>query len=845
MANECLDLITEANDGRLDDDELINLIDDLQSVKSMRAAGGGDAAIESVEAAMFKRGEAIADDIMLEALNKKRMVLKDIGLEEKIMAMTREANEMVDQPILGLHAIIAGVNAPIEGAANSTAARARALNDSWNGAMIADLEQAKVLTQLNSMKAGSELEFEVGRVIESLNSKNPKKLDVSADALAIGKIIQKYQEVQLNRKNQAGAYIRKRDGFIGSQHHDPRKIIRQGGGKDGVKWKSDHMENVDWDAMRIPVDKRANFLDEVHPFLRRGEKLPDDITDFDYSFLGGNIAKRLSQHRVIIYKNSDSALKMNTLYGRGTLKEMVMADTIQAARSVALLDTLGSNPQAMVDRVKARLSKEYAGQDVKLDKIQETKQQLVSTQALLAEVTGDINIGSHTGLAVWSSNIRALKTLAALGRVILSVLPDVALNASNRIYHGRSLTQAWGDALSAPFKGMQKGEQRRVSQLLGVGINGQIGDMSRGFGAPDQLDGKMSRTMALFFKLNFLSGWTDANQRGVTMMLSHDLGVHASKSFDKLDEPFRRMLTIYDIDARKWEIARQSVETLDDGNAYLMPGGVADVRGSAFNGMSKAQQDKIRTETQESLFTLLTNEATIGVVEPGAREMAMMRRGYAAGSEMGQALRFMAQFKGFGISVLSRTMGRQTFGTGSKTLREALTRGNGANLGLVNAIVGSTVLGYVAMQMKEITKGREPREGFGMDVIFAAMAQGGGAGIYGDFLFGEYNRLGGGALGTIAGPVIGSGADLLGLITKLHSDDPDIRGNAIRLVKGYVPFANLLYLKDAFDYLIWYQLQETINPGYLARNERRIKTQNDQEMWLSPSDYIPRGGGFK
>ena len=845
MANECLNLITEANQGRLNDDELINLIEDLQTTKTMRATGGGDLAIEAVEAAMFKRGEAIADDIMLEALNKKRMVLKEIGLEEQIITMAHEADEMVGDPNLGVQARIGSVNAPIKGAQNSTFNRARALNDSWNGAMIADLEEAKVLTQLNSMKAGDALELEVGRVLESLNSKHPKKLDVSADALTIGTILQKYQEVQLNRKNQAGTYIRRREGFIGSQHHNARKIMAQGGGKEGLKWKSDHMENIDWDAMRIPVDRRAAFLDEVHPFLRRGEKLPDDITDFDYSFLGGNIAKRLSQHRVIIYKNSDSALKMNKLYGRGTLKEMIMSDTIQSARAVALLDTLGPNPPAMLERIKKRLSIEYKGQDAKLDKIQDKGFRLISNKALLAEVTGDVQIGSQTGFAVWSANIRALKTMAALGRVIMSVLPDISLNASNRIYHGRTLTQAWGDALSAPFQGMKKGEQRRVSQLLGVGINGQIGDMSRGFGAPDQLDGKMSRTMSLFFKLNFLSWWTDANQRGITMMLSHDLGVNASKSFDNLDESFKRMLTIYDIDARKWEIARQSVETLDDGNAYLMPGGVADVRGAVFNGMSKAQQDKIRTEVQESLFTLLTNEATIGVVEPGAREMAMMRRGYEAGSEMGQALRFMAQFKGFGVSVLSRTMGRQVFGTGAKSLREALMRGNGANLGLVNAIVGSTVLGYVSMQMKEITKGREPREGFGVDIIFASMAQGGGAGIYGDFLFGEYNRLGGGAIGTVAGPVIGSASDLLGLITKLHSDDPDIRGNALRLVKGYVPFANLLYLKDAFDYLIWYQLQEVINPGYLARNERRIKRDNNQEMWFNPADYIPRGGGFK
>jgi len=843
MANECLEIITEANKDRLSDDELVGLLEDLQDSKKMVS---GNLGVDAIEAAMFKRGEAISNDIMLEALNKKRMALKNITLENNIVAMAREADELVDDPALGLQAAIAGVNAPISGASNSTAARSRAINDSWLGAFISDLGDAGVQVQFNSMKSGSQLELEVGRVIESLNTPESKsKLDVSADAMAIGKLIHKYQELQLNRKNQAGAYIRRRKGYAGSQQHNPRKILNQGGGKEGVKWKADHMASLDWDAMRVPAEKRQEFLDKAHEFLRRGEPIPDNITDFDFRFTGnGSIAKRLSQHRVFVYRSSDAALEMNGLYGYGTLKDGFIADTMMNARAVALLDTLGDDPKAMAERVKARLSDEFRGDDAKLDKIQDKGARVVTVDALLAEVTGDVNLGAQTTAAVVMANIRAVKTLSALGRVILSVPGDISYMAANRIYQGQSMMGSWGDAFSALFKGMEGGEKRQLAQQLGVGINGMIGDMSRGFGAPDQLDGKMSRTMSLFFKLNGLNWWTDANQRGATYMISNDLAINATKSFDKVPPSLQRVLRIYGIDAKKWEVARLAIKKLDDGNVYMMPGDVTDVKGAVFSGLSEPQQTRLKTEVRESLFTLLTNEASISVPEPGAREMAIMRRGYRPDELVGQGLRSMFQFKGFGVSVLSRVMGRQVYGTGAKTLGEALMRGNGENLGLVNAIIGMSVLGYFSMQLKETSKGRSLRPA-DTSTLIAAMAQGGGLGIYGDFLFGEYNRFGGGPLQTAAGPVIGTAADLVSLLQKARSGDEDVRGDTLRIVKSNIPFANLLFLKDALDYMIWYQLQEMINPGYLQRMERRVKRDNGQTYWLPPSATVKRGGGFK
>ena len=84
----------------------------------------------------------------------------------------------------------------------------------------------------------------------------------------------------------------------------------------------------------------------------------------------------------------------------------------------------------------------------------------------------------------------------------------------------------------------------------------------------------------------------------------------------------------------------------------------------------------------------------------------------------------------------------------------------GGNLGLVNTIAGTTLMGYIVLQAKQIAAGKEPRKVDSVNdaykILLASAMQGGGAGIYGDFLFGQANRYGGGTLETLAGPGLGT-----------------------------------------------------------------------------------------
>jgi hypothetical protein len=117
------------------------------------------------------------------------------------------------------------------------------------------------------------------------------------------------------------------------------------------------------------------------------------------------------------------------------------------------------------------------------------------------------------------------------------------------------------------------------------------------------------------------------------------------------------------------------------------------------------------------------------------------------------------------------------------------------------------------------------------------MAQGGGAGIYGDFLFGEASRLGGGFLETLGGPTVGKLADAKRLFDAAKSGE-DVGAQSLRFAVSNTPGNNLFYTRMAADYLFLYELQEAMSPGYLRRMERRAEQERGQEWWLRPSETV-------
>jgi hypothetical protein len=118
------------------------------------------------------------------------------------------------------------------------------------------------------------------------------------------------------------------------------------------------------------------------------------------------------------------------------------------------------------------------------------------------------------------------------------------------------------------------------------------------------------------------------------------------------------------------------------------------------------------------------------------------------------------------------------------------------------------------------------------------MLQGGGLGIYTDFLFGQIQQSTS-ALATIAGPGITEATKVAAIFNYITKGEFSKAGKQGYLsIKENIPFLNLFYLKTAFDYAIGYQIMETLSPGSLRRMEKRMKETGQEFLLTKPSSLF-------
>lgn len=243
--------------------------------------------------------------------------------------------------------------------------------------------------------------------------------------------------------------------------------------------------------------------------------------------------------------------------------------------------------------------------------------------------------------------------------------------------------------------------------------------------------------------------------------------------------------------------------------------------------LARARSD-VREGLALKLASYFSDRGKYAVLEPGARERAILRQGTRAGTPEGEAVRTILQFKAFPVAMISKVWGREIYGGQVGQARAA---------GIIHMMVASTVFGYLAGAAKDIAKGRTPRDPKDPATWAAAFTQGGGAGIYGDFLVGKYNRFGNTALETAAGPTLSSVSDVVNLWSATRGGDGRA-ATGLRIALANTPFANLFYVRPAIDYLFLYQVQEALNPGFLRRMERRLKEENGQRFIIPPSTVV-------
>ena len=834
MATEdCPRIIREAA-GDLSDDETEAVVSELQRrLDTPRASG----ALETLEEEMLNVADGLAREVVEAAQIERRNRLINLRAKSRILAFANQVDRLTGDPALALSAMDVGVKRRFPGSRQSVDARTNALETEYLGALIADLRQQDLLKLFNSRQ----MELDIARALERLTRPDGRPgLTENKAARDIAKIIDDVRKAAVARENRAGAWIKPLPGYITRQTHDMARIRRAG----YRAWRDEILPRLDGEATFRGADPEK-FLEGAYDGLVTGLHLRangGDESDLLFAFEGpGNLAKRASKNRVPHFKSADDWFAYNERFGRGSLAEGIIGDLRRAARNTALMEAYGTNPAAMRETVLDAPREKHRGDVKKLDRLSAR-----SLRLQFAEVTGETAIPVNPSTANINASVRAVKSMASLGGAFLSSFADLGLKAVElQRQGGRNLFQVWGDNLTSSLEGMAPGQRRAAADLIGVGLEGQTGDLAARFSATDDLPGRVAKGQQLFFKLNLLSWWTDSNKRGIGLMMARDLAMRKGLSFDALPDDTRRMLESYGLDAGKWRIAKQAVRKEADGREYLMPDAIRDLPDEVFGGSERAVR-QAKDELETALRSYCVDRADFAVPTPGARERAILRQGTQPGTALGEAVRYAMQFKAFPVTVPTKVAGGLMEADSTRQFFGSLVRGKGDILGLVHMMVATTVLGYVAQSAKELSRGelsrgRTPRDPESPATWTAAMQQGGGLGILGGFLFGAFNRFGRTAVGTLAGPVPSEfGALVETLNAARRGEDSWARGG--RLVTNNLPLINLFYTRLAIEYLFLFQIQESMNPGYLRRMERRIAKENGQSFLLRPSGAIPPGG---
>lgn len=618
------------------------------------------------------------------------------------------------------------------------------------------------------------------------------------------------------RANAAGADIGQLDYSYMPQPHDTGAIARAG----ADKWVADTMPLLDRSRY---VNASGTRLDDaqVDEFLRAAwETLATEgrnkLTPGQAG--GGSRASRFDdQHRSIHFKDADSYLSYNATYGRGSAMEGILGHVGQMAKTIALLEEFGPNPNSTY-----RILKDTAA---KADNAAGVHEFGATTDMVWDTLNGATSQPVNPGLARFFQGVRNFTAATKLQGVMLSAITDVPL----QVIVAKSSGMPMGDALGTLFKGWGSSAKDQARSLA-IGMDEIAGEMARWHG--DHLaQGWTSKMANATMKLTLVEAWTNSLRRGFGLQLSGTLGRMVKTDWGSLDAGDRARFEAAGVTKEDWAIWQKAQISAD---GLLTKDGIRSIA-----GISDADANR----SVARLLGYIDAESKMAVLSPDIHTRAAIQQGTKSGTVGGEVLRSLMLFKSFGLAIVMQHARRiknipTTYGKGKYSVAMLTTL---------------TLFGAAVVQIKDLINGKDPRDMASPKFWAAAFMQGGGIGVFGDIL---YTGMGGDARGgqanwtSLAGPVFGNAFDAMNVARKgagwMTADEQkegkaaqQFGAEALRFAKSNTPFVNLWYLRSAVDHAVMHDLQEQLSPGYLSRMKRRARKEYGQGFWWEPGEAMP------
>ena len=837
---KCAQKLSTASQGLVSTQEAERIL------KELTRRAQGEAQGMDLSQALLKKAAEMREEWTFEQRHKEFKAYLNFAKRTERMAEIRNAKN----PVNALEGLAMGTMEAREYAGKSADARSKTISAQHLSSMVKGLESRGLLDAFVSEKHADD----IAREIANLNMKNPVAGPVTGNEIAhnAALVVQAVQRQAMERANQAGAGIRPYEGYIAKTSHDPALMVKAG----FENWKEVTKKLLDDRTFEGVADK-DKFMMDVFEGLRTGVHLKFSPTGEDAltAFKGRpSIYRKLGQERLLHFKDADSWLTYNKQFGLKNFRDTIVSQLNTVGHMTGLMEQFGPdwemNYRKMwsdtVAETKRRSEKGDPSAKKHMDDVRLKDKD--HSEMIIKVMSGSQNHPADINMARIWAGARSLQTLAKMGSSTLSSMGDIASTISELRYQGMS----WGDAINAGWKEVTSSitakQRSEFAEHLLVDLEGSSAEFSRQIFSQDNLPGVMSNLTRLMMKLNLQTQWNNAMKSGTVRATSWLMAKNADTAFDGLDELYRLFLSRYGIKSQEWDLVRNHMIFDADGRKYVGPSMVSNISDetlkATYGDLTPWQIMQKRRDIMTAVQMLFYDRANVAVPTPGAREHLFMLRDSRPGTAQGEFLRTAMQFKSFPITHVMKVWGRETIGrvpggVDSSNFFSGMRQGLGeqwrtAVPGMLGMITSMTLMGYLAMTAKDMTKGIVPRDPRDPRSWGAAFMQGGGAGIMGDFVFGEYNRYGRDLTSTLAGPTFGE----LNTVSKVWASfirGEDAGAQALSFAIKNSPGSSLFYLRPAINYLLLYQLQEAVNPGSLRRMERRIERDQGQTFMVPPS----------
>jgi hypothetical protein len=605
------------------------------------------------------------------------------------------------------------------------------------------------------------------------------------------------------RFNDAGGTITRLDKGGLPQSHDARAL--RAAGRD--KWK----------AAIAPLLERARMTNVLTGDVLTDAEFDQALDDVWDSVVARGWSERKpakdaigppqAQTRFLIFKDAKSWLAYARDFGEGDAFSAMMSHINLMARDIAAMEILGPDPDSVIEWLKQTImtqaGRAMAGKPSRFKgslkkAVDEAKRAAARLDALWAALQGTLETPVNQQLTDTLVAGRSVLTGSVLGAGVLSSVSELGARILARSFTGAALLRVPFDtattfAITAP----------RDAHAAGLILESALHVLNSQARYVGTLEGPAWSSILSDRALTWsaLTPWTQATKHAFAMAMMRELGERVEQSFGELHQGLQRLMLRHDLGAREWDIMRKApLHRPHEDVAMLRPREIAAVDeklGARLLDTVLAETDHAVPSGSLRASTLSGGESRSGTLYAELRGSFAEFKSFAAAYAMSHGLR---------IAVMIASSDRGVRARG------------GAYAGAL--LVTSTVSGALALALKEIAAGRDPQAHFGGDwkaFWAAAMREGGGAGLYGDFLFNDLNHYGDGftrrlrgasgerlsEVWTLTGGIIGETGE---------GKETHIGRELAKLLRANTPGGAFWYIQQAYERVVLDQLHFLIDP---------------------------------